>query len=33
VHTGLADDPEVELERLLRSMVLPPGQDPRRRLV
>jgi hypothetical protein len=28
VHTGLADDPEVELERLLRSMVLPPGQDP-----
>ena len=27
VHTGLTDDPEAELERLLRSMVLPPGQD------
>jgi hypothetical protein len=26
VHTGLTDDPEAELERLLRSMVLPPGQ-------
>ncbi|HEU4494707.1 MAG TPA: DUF3037 domain-containing protein [Rubrobacteraceae bacterium] len=25
VHTGLTDDPEAELERLLRSMVLPPG--------
>ena len=25
VHTGLTDDPAVELERLLRSMVLPPG--------
>ena len=24
VHTGLTDDPEAELERLLRSMVLPP---------
>ena len=23
VHTGLTDDPEAELERLLRSMVLP----------
>jgi Protein of unknown function (DUF3037) len=28
VHTGLTDDPEGELERLLRTMVLPPGQDP-----
>jgi len=28
VHTGLTDDPEAELERLLRTMVLPPGQDP-----
>ncbi len=27
VHTGLTDDPEAELERLLRSMVLPPGQE------
>ncbi len=27
VHTGLTDDPEAELERLLQSMVLPPGQD------
>lgn len=27
VHTGLTDDPEAELERLLSSMVLPPGQD------
>ena len=25
VHTGLTDDPEAELERLLRSMVLPLG--------
>jgi hypothetical protein len=25
VHTGLTDDPEAELERLLGSMVLPPG--------
>ena len=25
VHTGLTDDPEAELERLLRSMVLLPG--------
>lgn len=25
VHTGLTDDPEAELERLLRSVVLPPG--------
>ena len=28
VHTGLTDDPEAELERLLRSMVLPPGREP-----
>ena len=28
VHTGLTDDPEAELERLLGSMVLPPGQEP-----
>jgi hypothetical protein len=28
VHTGLTDDPEAELERLLGSMVLPPGRDP-----
>ncbi len=28
VHTGLTDDPEAELERLLSRMVLPPGQDP-----
>jgi hypothetical protein len=28
VHTGLTDDPEAELEHLLRSMVLPPGEDP-----
>jgi hypothetical protein len=27
VHTGLTDDPEAELERLLTTMVLPPGQD------
>jgi hypothetical protein len=27
VHTGLTDDPEAELERLLRSTVLPPGQE------
>ena len=26
VHTGLTDDPEAELERLLRSMVLMPGR-------
>ncbi len=25
VHTGLTEDPEAELERLLRSMVLPLG--------
>jgi Protein of unknown function (DUF3037) len=25
VHTGLTDDPDAELERLLRRMVLPPG--------
>ena len=25
VHTGLTTDPEAELERLFRSMVLPPG--------
>ena len=25
VHTGLTEDPEADLERLLRSMVLPPG--------
>ena len=25
VHTGLTDDPEAELERLLQSMVFPPG--------
>lgn len=25
VHTGLTEDPEAELERLLWSMVLPPG--------
>jgi Protein of unknown function (DUF3037) len=25
VHMGLTEDPEAELERLLRSMVLPPG--------
>ena len=25
VHTGLTDDPEAELEQLLRSMVLPLG--------
>ena len=28
VHTGLTEDPEAELERLLSRMVLPPGQDP-----
>jgi hypothetical protein len=28
VHTGLTDDPEAELERLLSRMVLPPGLDP-----
>jgi hypothetical protein len=28
VHTGLTDDPEAELERLLSRMVLPPGPDP-----
>ena len=28
VHTGLTCDPEAELERLLRTMVLPPGTDP-----
>ena len=28
VHTGLTDDAEAELERLLRSMVLPPGREP-----
>lgn len=27
VHTGLTEDPAAELERLLRSMVLPPGAD------
>ena len=27
VHTGLTDDPEAELERLLSRMVLPPGQS------
>lgn len=27
VHTGLTDDPEGELDRLLRSMVLPPGSS------
>jgi hypothetical protein len=27
VHTGLTDDPEAELERLLRSMVLPRGHE------
>jgi Protein of unknown function (DUF3037) len=27
VHTGLTDDPEAELERLLGRMVLQPGQD------
>jgi hypothetical protein len=27
VHTGLTEDPEAELERLLQSMVLPPGDD------
>jgi hypothetical protein len=26
VHTGLTDDPEAELERLLSRVVLPPGQ-------
>ena len=26
VHTGLTDDPEAELERLLSRMVLPPAQ-------
>ena len=25
VHTGLTDDPEAELDRLLQRMVLPPG--------
>ena len=28
VHTGLTDDPEAELERLLGRMVLPPGHEP-----
>jgi hypothetical protein len=28
VHTGLTDDPEAELERLLSRMVLPPDQNP-----
>jgi hypothetical protein len=28
VHTGLTDDPEAELERLLIRMVLPPGREP-----
>ena len=28
VHTGLTDDPEAELERLLSRMVLSPGQNP-----
>lgn len=27
VHTGLTCDPEAELERLLKSMVLPPEPD------
>jgi hypothetical protein len=27
VHTGLTNDPEAELERLLQRMVLPPGGD------
>ena len=25
VHTGFSDDPEMELERLVRTMVLPPN--------
>ncbi len=28
VHTGLTDDAEAELERLLSRMVLPPGEEP-----
>ena len=28
VHTGLTDDPEAELERLLSRIVLPPGREP-----
>jgi hypothetical protein len=28
VHTGLTDDAEAELERLLSRMVLPPDQEP-----
>jgi hypothetical protein len=28
VHTGLTCDPEAELERLLTSMVIPPGTGP-----
>lgn len=31
IHTGLTDDPERELERLLRVMVLPPEPAPRPR--
>lgn len=26
VHTGLTNDPEAELERLLQAVVLPPGR-------
>jgi DUF3037 family protein len=29
VHTGLTDDAEAELERLLSRMVLPPDRGPR----
>ena len=29
VHTGLTDDAEAELERLLSRMVLPPDREPR----
>ena len=28
VHTGLTDDAEAELERLLNKMVLPPDREP-----
>jgi hypothetical protein len=28
VHTGLTDDAEAELERLLSRMVLPPDREP-----
>jgi hypothetical protein len=27
VHPGLTDEPEAELDRLLRKMVLPPGES------